>query len=415
MTPEEITSLFATAAATFQPIVGQPSDDDLTALQDVLYPRLLEIPYDDQPGGTHNLIGLIEPTPTYQHRWGAPFPIPVRPPAYPAIPNDATAVVRARSEAEHAILVKDFAAYEAAERAVAKFIRDVVDEIWYRDLRHARSYYTNVMAKQLMEHLDANCGGLHPSELVSLPTEMMGYYADAEGIPEYINMLEEAQRKLARANLPMADDQLLAIASTAVLAANHFPRATDEWEALDRPNKTWPAWKAHYRAAHIARKRQLLASGKTIGPQGSANAVTPVTEDVDLGPDTFARLDGYLDNLAAAATNEKSTLAQLIENNATLTANVSSLTASVASLTAAYTLLAAGKAPTNTAKNTQQPRSSDKKPSYLAVGGYCWTHGYRVRKGHGSATCKDKAEGHKDAATRANTMNGSAANKGWDA
>ena len=96
-----------------------------------------------------------------------------------------------------------------------------MDEIWYRDLRHARSFYTSVTAVQLLDHLDANCGGLHPSELVNLPTEMMGYYTLADGIPEYINMLEEAQRKLACANLPMSDDQLLAIASTAVLASEH--------------------------------------------------------------------------------------------------------------------------------------------------------------------------------------------------
>ncbi len=63
---------------------------------------------------------------------------------------------------------------------------------------------------------------------------MMSYYQDGEGIPEYINMLEEAQRKLARANLPMSDDQLLAIASTAVLTLDHFPRPTDEWKALPR-------------------------------------------------------------------------------------------------------------------------------------------------------------------------------------
>ena len=62
MTPEEITTLFATAATTFQPITGQPTDDDLTALRDVLYPLLLDIPYDMD--GTHNLIGLIEPTPS---------------------------------------------------------------------------------------------------------------------------------------------------------------------------------------------------------------------------------------------------------------------------------------------------------------------------------------------------------------
>ena len=71
--------------------------------------------------------------------------------------------------------------------------------------------------------------------------EMLGYYADAEGIREYINMLEDAQRKLARANLPMSDDQLLAIASTAILASDHFLRATDEWEALSRDHKTWTA------------------------------------------------------------------------------------------------------------------------------------------------------------------------------
>ena len=417
MTPEEITTLFATAATTFQPIVGQPTDDDLTALRELLYPLLLDIPYDeDGAHPRHDLIGLIEPTASYTTTWGAAFPLPPRPPAYPAIADDASAVVRARREAQHAIKVRDYASYDAAERATAKFIRDNVDEIWYRDLRHARSFYTSVTAKQLIEHLDANCGGLHPSELVTLPTDMMGYYAAAEGIPEYINMLEEAQRKLARANLPMSDAQLLAIASTAVLASGHFPRPTDEWEALPPNGKTWTAWKIHYRAAHVARKRQMLAAGKsTTSSFGVANAVTAV-DDATISDDTLTRLDGYLDNLAAAATTERTTLAQLIENNATLTASVTSLTASVASLTSAYTILAAGNnnAPKLTGSNKQQPRNSDRKPSYLAVDGYCWTHGYRVRKGHDSASCKDKAEGHKDAATRSNTMNGSTANKGWE-
>jgi hypothetical protein len=313
MTPEEITSVFATAAAAFQPIVGQPSKDDLTALRDVLYPLLLDIPYteyamDDPALTAHNLVGLSEPVATYMARWGEAFPIPARPPAYPAIPDDATAVVRARREAEHALKVADFASYEAAERAVAKFIRDAVDELWYRNLRHPRSYYTAVTANALLLHLDANCGGLHPSELVNLPTEMMGYYVDAEGIPEYINMLEDAQRKLARANLPMSDDQLLAIALTAVLASEHFPRPTDEWEALPRIQKTWTAWKTHYCAAHLARKCLLLASGRSTSTGNTAHAVT---YDATLQPDTLNRLDGYLDNLAAAATNDRTTLSQL--------------------------------------------------------------------------------------------------------
>ena len=59
-----------------------------------------------------------------------------------------------------------------------------------------------------------------------------------------------------------------------------------------------------------------------------------------LTPETFDHLDGYLVNLASVATQEKITLAQLIESNATLTTNVAALTMSIASLTAAYTLLA---------------------------------------------------------------------------
>lgn len=407
MTPEEITSLFATAANTFQPIVGQPTDDDLTALRDILYPLLLDIPFDERIDG-HNLVGLIEPSAAYAARWGGPFPRPVRPPAYPALADDATTVVRERSKAEHEILVRDYASFEAAERAVAKFLREAVDEIWYKDLKHPRSYYVTITATQLMEHLNTNCAGMHPSELVTLPTSMQSFYAEAEGIPEFINMLEDSQRKLARANLPMTDAQLLAIASTQILASDHFPRPTDEWEA--RPVKTWAAWKVHYRAAHVARKRQLLAVANS-ATNGAANATTSgayaVMPDDPTQMETLDRLDGYLDNLAAAATTDNRRVELLMQD-------VTSLTASVASLAAAYTLLAAGK-PGPKLPGTGTPAGTKPIPHYIDPKGYCWSHGYRVRRGHDSITCKEKLPGHKDGATRSNTMNGSVVNKGFDA
>ena len=43
------------------------------------------------------------------------------------------------------------------------------------------------------DHLEDNCGGLHPSELINLPMEMISFYQKTEGIPEYINDLEDAQ------------------------------------------------------------------------------------------------------------------------------------------------------------------------------------------------------------------------------
>ena len=200
----------------------------------------------------------------------------------------------------------------------------------------------------------------------------------------------------------MTDDQLLAIASTAVLASEHFPRPTDEWEALPRASKSWGAWKTHYRAAHIARKRQMLAANNpTFG--GTANAATPA-DDNPITPETFARLDGYLDNLASAATTERTTLTQLVDNNATLTSSVAALTASVTALTTAYTLLASG------GSTAQQPQQQRLKAG-LDPNGYCWTHGYHVKIGHTSATCTNQAAGHQRTASRANIMGGSTKNK----
>ena len=66
---------------------------------------------------------------------------------------------------------------------------------------------------------------------------------------------------------------------------------------------------------------------------GVAHAVLAVNATISL--ETFTRLDGYLDNLAVAASTECTTLAQLIKNNAMLTDNVTSLTASIAPLTVA--------------------------------------------------------------------------------
>jgi hypothetical protein len=44
----------------------------------------------------------------------------------------------------------------------------------------------------------------------------------------------------------------------------------------------------------------------------------------------------------------------------------------------------------------------------------CWTHGHWVNQNYTSATCGNKAAGHKEKATSTNTIEGSEANKGWN-
>jgi hypothetical protein len=74
-------------------------------------------------------------------------------------------------------------------------------------------------------------------------------------------MMEDAQNKAKRANMPIADVELVMMALVAVLVAQHFSREVDDWEGLPAINRTWRAWKVAFRLAHIKRQRQLQASG----------------------------------------------------------------------------------------------------------------------------------------------------------
>ena len=75
-----------------------------------------------------------------------------------------------------------------------------------------------------MAFLDANSGGLPSIDMLTLRTNMHGYYTQADGIPQYIIMLEEVQKKAKQVGMPIADIEFVMMASAAVLAAMHFPR-----------------------------------------------------------------------------------------------------------------------------------------------------------------------------------------------
>ncbi len=86
----------------------------------------------------------------------------------------------------------------------------------YSNLKDADTFYTKVTAREIIAFLDANSGGLHAVNMISLCTNMHNYYTQADGIPQYINMLEDAQKKAMRAGMPIA----VMMASAAVLRPN---------------------------------------------------------------------------------------------------------------------------------------------------------------------------------------------------
>jgi hypothetical protein len=230
----------------------------------------MEIPY-DQLRGTHSLVGILADAKRYTaNHGGATFIRPLPLPLYNAtIADDATTVVRICAESAHQAKLNDYASFKAAKHGAAKFLLKVVYEVWYNDLKDADTFYKKVTAREIITFLDANSGGLHAIDMISLRTNMHNYYTQADGVPQYINMLEDAQKKTTRAGMPIADVELVMMASAAVLAAQHFLRKADDWKGLPFASCTWTAWKTTFRLAHMKHQQQIFASGGGASRQGS--------------------------------------------------------------------------------------------------------------------------------------------------
>jgi hypothetical protein len=159
-----------------------------------------------------------------------------------------------------------------------------------------------------MAHLDANSGGLHAINMISLRSNMTQYYVQADGTSQFIVMMEDAQKKAKQAGMPIVDIKLVMMASAAVLAAQHFPQEEDDWEGLLAIVCTWRAWKVAFCPAHLKRQRQLQASGVG-GTLGSAHAVTQAPAA------TIDRLGKALDNVALVVANNTTVFQQLTASN----------------------------------------------------------------------------------------------------
>ena len=76
------------------------------------------------------------------------------------------------------------------------------------------------------------CTGRHALDLLALHNKMQHYHLKVDVIPEYIKMLEDAQRQAGRAGRTIADETLLLFASTNMLTSERFPRENNNWGEL---------------------------------------------------------------------------------------------------------------------------------------------------------------------------------------
>ena len=158
----------------------------------------------------HNLSRVILPAERYEqiYKNGAYVIPPVIPLYDDNIDKDDTRLEINRAEGKHKARRNYRQLYETADNACCSFIMAVVDETWYKELEEPDTFYTKVTALKLLNHLTEFCAGLHTVDAVGIPHIMKLLYRDSEGVPQFINAMEAAQRTSKRAKLVINDKYL---------------------------------------------------------------------------------------------------------------------------------------------------------------------------------------------------------------
>ena len=160
---------------------------------------------------------------------------------------------------------------------------------------------------------------------------MKSLYKDLEGVPQFINAMEAAKRKSKHGKLVINDEYLHAVALKLLLQSGEYEKETREWSKLPEDKQTWEDWKTTFLAADVTKRRSEAAregEKKTFG--GSALfGVVPVgnkqPEQQEVPKMSYQMLDsleGYLDNITAAATQTSATGGPLAELAASLAVSV---------------------------------------------------------------------------------------------
>ena len=138
--------------------------------------------------------------------------------------------------------------WETERQENVHFLLRVVKDTCVPELQDAVKFYTDVELWDLISHLQWHATGRHAFDLIALMDQMSQYHLGHEGVPEYLNVLKDAQKMAALLDESnkIADGTLLLIASASVLKSQRYPQVNKKWEDLTKDAQTWEAWKVLY-------------------------------------------------------------------------------------------------------------------------------------------------------------------------
>jgi hypothetical protein len=277
------------------------------------------------------------------------------------------------------------------------------DDVYYTVLDNPTKGLNAVVLCTLVMHI------LNTYAQISQPDlddNMTNFYSGINlGLPLaiYTRKQEKCQVFTANAGVFISKETMITTGTKHALACSNMTLAWRKRKLFPPINHTWPNWKAHWTAAFT---EMCDINHMTAGNTGfGANQATKLEQ--------AQQMASSLKNLANITIQKNTTIENLVATNATLTKGITDIQLSIARMFASGVPTSPAPSPTPMTEARVHPsHRSNTKPAWDKVK-YCWTHGYKVKVGHTSATCLSRKTSHHPGATRANIMGGNIHNAGY--
>ena len=138
-------------------------------------------------------------------------------------------------------------------------------------------------------------------------------------VPEYLNALEDAQKKSVHVGFPFSEDLLAAIATSSLLKANSFPKIWPKWDKKLFAGQTFKSWRKCFLPLQQSLKLEMILAtgqGDMFGTEASAvqthGAATSSMAGMSIRHGTPAsfmdEIDRHFGALTAAATGRNTVI-----------------------------------------------------------------------------------------------------------
>ena len=405
-----------------------------------------DVPY--EWAGDHGLLAEVTGAAEYLRLTGEVYVEPVMVEAFnPAITNATSDYQTKKKMAEYDELREAWYVRKGFIQGIGDNIRDALDENYYKQLREKIIGYKGVTIVEYFEHLDAKWCKIDTNTIKQMKKEYYEPWDPIDHITEFSKRLNDEQEELATNSISISEEDKLQFFIEQMYESKQFDREQYvAWEKKPDADKTWLNATLYFEDITADNEAYESNVGGT-AKRGRFESAANVAEEKD------DQLRLYFDSLGEAATADKEHIQQMSTTNSSMVslttaqqkqlaikdAQISALIDQVKALTTTNQTMAAqlaggkrggggggggsgsGGGDKTKAGNKKGAGVNDEKPrpTWLAklcnTGGYCHSCGFEpIGKGHTSMTCKNKKEGHVDAATKGNRQGGSVAHKPAD-